>query len=100
MPNRPLILASLRRASNANSDGSLRENMAKADIRASANGTVALALRRSGIARKPLLTKAYKESADKVFLAFLVFLSGRGGGRIMALLLTWGLVIVLVPLYV
>jgi hypothetical protein len=74
--------------------------MAKADIKASAKDSVALALRWSGIAEKWSLSKAYKASADKAFLAFLVFLSGRGGGRTMALLLASGLVIVLERLYV
>jgi uncharacterized protein YjeT (DUF2065 family) len=72
--------------------------MAKADIRASAKDTVALAPRCSGIAERWHLSKAYKASADKAFLAFLVFLSG--GGRIMAHLLAWGFVIVLEPLHV
>src|ERR1700724_1044202 len=69
---RKLSLGSWRRSSKANKDGSLRENMAKADIRASPRGMSTSPERASGRRLKRDRTSRNKESAERSLRAFLV----------------------------
>jgi hypothetical protein len=82
MPNNAFRLASLRRWSKANSDGSFSENMAKADSSASRKGMGDWGRRWSGILAKPSRNKAYKASADNCLRTFLAV---GGAGRTMAI---------------
>src|ERR1700747_1923416 len=69
---RKLSLGFWRRWSKASKEGSLRENMAKADIRASAKGMSTSPERVSGTSRKPQRTSRKRASAERSLRAFLV----------------------------
>src|SRR5215470_3319391 len=68
---RKLSLGSWRRWSKASRDGSLRENMAKADIKASPKGMSTSAERASKISLKPHRIRRKRESAERSLRAFL-----------------------------
>src|ERR1700730_933138 len=68
---RKLSLGSWRRWSKASKEGSLRENMAKADMRASAKGTATSPERVSATASKPARTSRKRASAERSLRAFL-----------------------------
>src|SRR5258706_837676 len=68
---RKLSLGSRRRSSKASREGSLRENMAKADIRASARGISTSAERGSAKHLKRERTSRRRESAERCLRAFL-----------------------------
>src|ERR1700683_1579497 len=62
-------LSSCRRSSNASRDGSLRANMAKADIKISVNGITPFPRRGSATRAKLEWTKPTKASAERCFRA-------------------------------
>src|SRR5215813_2403256 len=62
-------LPSARSLSKARSEGALRENMAKADISASAKEMSVSPRRYSGMCAKPLRTKAKSASAERCLRA-------------------------------
>src|SRR5713226_5695076 len=68
---RKLSLGSWRRSSKASRDGSLRENMARADKRASPRGMSGWPERVSGMRRKRSRSSRKRESADRALRAFL-----------------------------
>src|SRR6266436_2621056 len=68
---RKLSLGSWRRWSKANRDGSLRENMAKADIKASPRGIAGSSDRGSGTSSQRARTRRKRASAERCLRAFL-----------------------------
>src|SRR6266478_3345224 len=68
---RKLSFGSWRRWSKANRDGSLRENMAKADIRASPRGISGSSERGSRTSSQRERTSRKRASADRFLRAFL-----------------------------
>src|SRR6516162_391703 len=68
---RKLSLGSWRRWSKASRDGSLRENRAKPDIRASPRGISTSPARVSGIRSRRERISRKRESADRSLRAFL-----------------------------
>src|SRR5208283_99565 len=68
---RKLSLGSWRRSSKASRDGSLRENMAKADIKASCRGISGSSERGSGISSQRERMRRKRASAERFLRAFL-----------------------------
>src|SRR5712692_6632790 len=68
---RKLSLGSWRRSSKASKDGSLSENMAKADIKVSPRGISTSPDRPSAMLSKPERTRRKRESAERSLRAFL-----------------------------